>query len=95
MVLNPPSMTNSEPVIKLPALLDASRSVAPMSSSGSPKRDIGVFLKISRIRDSSSAFLFSSEGKNPGMRVLTRMSFSAHSREKFLVRLCKAALDAE
>ena len=95
VALNPPSTTISAPVMKLLAVGEASKSVAPMSSSGLPKRDAGVCLRISKTLASSSIVVLCSAGKKPGIKVLTRMSNSAHSRARFFVRLCTAALLAD
>ena len=91
----PPSTIISMPVMKEPALLEASRRVAPMSSSALPKREAGVWRRMSSTRDSSRILRFCSAGKKPGTRVLTRMSLSAHSRARLRVRLWTAALDSE
>ena len=80
--------------MKLPAS-DASSSVAPISSLASPKRFAGVCPIIDAIRSGLSTFLFCSAGKKPGTMVLTRTLASAHSRARFLERLCTAALVAE
>ena len=70
----PPSTIISMPVMNEPARGEASRSVAPMSSSALPKREAGVWRRMSSTRVSSWTFRFWPAGKNPGTSVLTRMS---------------------
>ena len=66
-----------------------------MSSRASPKRFIGVCPMMLATRSGVSTLRFCSAGKNPGTSTLTRTFFGAHSRARFLVRLCTAALVAE
>ncbi len=94
MASKPPSTTISAPVMKLPAS-DASNSVAPTSSCGSPNRFIGVLVMIDATRSELSILRFCSAGKNPGTKMFTRTPAVAHSRARFFERLCTAAFDAE
>jgi hypothetical protein len=61
------------------------RIAAPTSSSGLPKRFIGVWLMIVAVRSGERIFRFCSAGKNPGQRTLTRTPFGASSRATFWV----------
>ena len=63
MPVKPPSTYISAPVIKLPATGAQSRIAAPRSSSGVPKRFIGVLPMIESTRSGERIFLFCSADK--------------------------------
>ena len=63
--------------MKLPALGETNSSKAPISSSGSPKRCIGVCRMMLSIRSWSSSLRFCSAGKKPGQMALTRTPLRA------------------
>ena len=82
------------PVMNAPALSLARSSVAPTSSCASPKRFIGVWPMIWVTRSGVSTLRFCSAGKKPGTMMFTRTPFAAHSRARFIERLCTADFDA-
>ena len=71
--------------MKLPATGAQSRIAAPSSSSGLPKRFIGVLFMIDAVRSGERIFLFCSAGKKPGQSTFTRTPLGASSRATFLV----------
>ena len=81
--------------MKLPAVRESIRMVAPTSSWGSPKRAIGVFCMIFSIRAGSRILRFCSAGKKPGERALTRTPIGASPRAAVWVRWVTAAVAAE
>src|SRR3989344_3909491 len=98
---NPPSTGISMPVTKPLACGLARKTVAPASSSGSPKRPIGVCRKIASARapGAPSSLIrrrrLYSAGIQPGVILLTRTPLPAHSRARYFVRFNMTDLDAE
>ena len=76
------------------AIYDTMQQItAPISSSASPKRFMGVCRNMSEIRSFERILRFCSAGKNPGARALTRILYGAHSLARNCVRLLTPALE--
>ena len=96
----PPSTLMSAPVTKPLALPLARKIAAPTNSAASPKRPIGVWFQICRVRSVgepsglNKSARFWSAGKKPGVRVLTRTPWGAHSRARKRDKLSTPAFEA-
>ena len=91
-MVTPPSITNTCPVVKLPAGL-ARKIAAPAISSGSPMRGSGLsFTRLARTAGSSHKARAKSVLTRPGAMQLARMFFPPHSTAMLRVSAVSAAL---
>ena len=91
--VNPPSTLIVAPVMKLPALGETSSSNAPISSSGSPKRFIGVCRMMLSIRSGSKVAVLLG-GKEARANHVRPNALGAEFWAMFRVRFSTPAFDA-